>query len=192
MTAFRANFPKLPFALSQPAKAVLVGVVVLCVIAISAFFVLRDGEATQPVNEASAELARGLEAHQGGNIAEAQQAYQRVLELDPRNKFAFFNLGVIEQFNNRPQAAESYYRLAIAIDPIFSSALFNLAIIRNQAGAQSEAIELYQRVILVEPENAAAHFNLGLLLWETQGQEAAEAAIRRALEIDPSLAMRLP
>jgi tetratricopeptide (TPR) repeat protein len=166
--------------------------VAVVIIAITGFIVLGRGEPEPPISEASAELARGLELHQAGQIPEAQRSYQRVLELEPRNKFAFFNLGVIEQFAGRPQSAESYYRLAIAVDPIFTSALFNLAIIRNQAGAKTEAIELYQRVVLVDQNNAAAHFNLGLVLWETQGQEAAEPSIRRALEIEPTLAVRLP
>src|SRR5882762_3727816 len=107
---------------------------------------------------------RGLQAHTAGKLDEATTAYFETLAKDPKNKFAFYNLGVIAQGQGRAAAAESYYRLALEQDPKMTSALFNLAILRGIAGANQESADLYRRVIAVEPNNAAAHFNLGLVL----------------------------
>jgi len=119
---------------------------------------------------ADAALQRGLQAHAAGRLEEATAIYQEVLDLDPRNKFALYNLGLIDQTSGRPASAENYYRLVINLDPSFAPALFNLAILRTAAGSTAEAIELYRRVIALEPDQAGAHLNLGLLL-RSIGQE---------------------
>jgi Tfp pilus assembly protein PilF len=137
-------------------------------------------------------LSRGLQAHAAGKLDEATAAYFETLAKEPKNKFAFYNLGVIAQGQNRPVAAESYYRLALEQDASMTSALFNLAILRGLAGANQDAAELYRRVIAVEPNNAAAHFNLGLVL-RLLGQTAeAQAEFATAQRLDPKLVAPSP
>jgi tetratricopeptide (TPR) repeat protein len=137
-------------------------------------------------------LNRGLQAHTAGRFDEAIVAYFETLAKDPRNKFAFYNLGEIAQRQNRPVAAESYYRLALDQDARMTSALFNLAILRGNAGANQEAADLYRRVIAVEPNNAAAHFNLGLVL-RLLGQSAeAEQELATAQRLDAKLVAPTP
>jgi tetratricopeptide (TPR) repeat protein len=142
---------------------------------------------TPPANTAEDALSRALQAHTAGKLDEATVAYFETLAKDPKNKFAFYNLGVIAQTQNRPVAAESYYRLAIDQDPQMGSAIFNLAIIRAQAGANQEAADLYRRVIAIDPNYAAAHFNLGLIL-RLLGQNAeAQTELATAQRLDPKL-----
>lgn len=137
-------------------------------------------------------LSRGLQAHTAGKFDEATAAYFETLAKDPKNKFAFYNLGEIAQRQNRPAAAESFYRLALEQDPKMTSALFNLAIVRTNAGANQEAVELYRRVIAVEPNNAAAHFNLGLVL-RLLGQNAeAQTELATAQRLDAKLVAPTP
>jgi len=135
---------------------------------------------------------RGLQAHTAGKLDEATTAYFETLAKDPKNKFAFYNLGVIAQGQGRAAAAESYYRLALEQDPKMTSALFNLAILRGIAGANQESADLYRRVIAVEPNNAAAHFNLGLVL-RLLGQSAeAQQELATAQRLDAKLVAPSP
>ena len=137
-------------------------------------------------------LSRALQAHTAGKLDEATTAYFETLAKDPKNKFAFYNLGVIAQGQSRPVAAESYYRLAIDQDPKMGSALFNLAILRAQAGASQEAADLYRRVIAIDPNYAAAHFNLGLIL-RLLGQNAdAQQELATAQRLDAKLVAPSP
>jgi tetratricopeptide (TPR) repeat protein len=137
-------------------------------------------------------LARGLQAHAAGKLDEATTAYFETLAKDPKNKFAFYNLGEIAQRQARPAAAESYYRLALEQDAKMTSALFNLAILRTNAGATQEAVELYRRVIAAEPNNAPAHFNLGLAL-RLLGQAAeAQTELATAQRLDAKLVAPSP
>jgi tetratricopeptide (TPR) repeat protein len=137
-------------------------------------------------------LNRGLRAHAAGKLDEATAAYFETLSKDPKNKFAFYNLGEIAQRQNRVAAADAYYRLAIEQDPKMGSALFNLAIVRGLVGAYQEAADLYRRVIAIDPNYAAAHFNLGLVL-RLLGQNAeAQVELATAQRLDAKLVAPSP
>src|SRR5918996_1536709 len=103
-----------------------------------------QGQADQ---EAAGEaLQEGLEAHRSGDVETAEERYREVLDLQPRNKFALYNLGLIKQNRGDSAGAEADYRRALNVDPNFVPVLFNLAIVRTDAGASEEAVELYRRV----------------------------------------------
>lgn len=150
------------------------------------------GDQKTPQEEAAETLDRALQAHVDGKIDEASEGYRQVLVKDPQNKFAYYNLGLIDQRAGRPQAAEGNYRLALNSDPDYVPALYNLAILRANAGATQEAIDLYRHAIQVNPNFAPAHLNLGFLLRQTGQQAAGDAEINRALEIDPSIGQQNP
>ena len=135
-----------------------------------------------------AELQQGLDAHVVGDYDTAITHYRRVLQLDPNNKFAYYNIGLIDQINNRMPEAEANYRAAIAIDAQYVPALFNLATVRTQVEDLPGAIELYQRVIAIQPDRASAYLNMGLALARLGRTAEAEAALARAIQLDPSLA----
>jgi tetratricopeptide (TPR) repeat protein len=145
------------------------------------------GGAKSEADLSSDALNRGLKAHNAGNYDEATAAYFEALSHDPKNKFAFFNLGQIAQTQKRDPVAEGYYRAALEVDPRLASALFNLAIIRGSVGATAEAIDLYRRTIQAEPQSAAAYFNLALLLRQTGNNAEADQMFQRAQQLDPKL-----
>lgn len=152
-----------------------------------------DPSEADQAQQAAEKLQEGLAAHVAGDVDEAERLYENVLDLDDRNQYAAYNLGVIEQEAGRLDEAEDHYRRAIEIDPNLTSALFNLAILRAEAGDADEAASLYQQVIALDDSHAAAHLNLGYLYLEQLDRpEDAEAELDRAVELDPNLASRLP
>jgi tetratricopeptide (TPR) repeat protein len=142
--------------------------------------------------QAQDSLAKGLQAHQAGRPDEALKQYKDVLEKDPTNKWAHYNIGQIEQARGKSSVAEAEYRAALSVDPKMEFALFNLAIIRNTAGAKQEAVDLYRRVLNVNANNAPAHLNLGFALLDLQRREEGERELRRAVDLDPTLRSRVP
>src|SRR5882762_6804284 len=164
-------------------KGRLVASVLLCGLALAAC----GGPASAGNETAADALNRGLAAHAAGKLDEAVAAYFTTLSKDPKNQFAYYNLGEIAQRQSRFVAAESFYRLALDLDPKMESALFNLAIVRTNAGATADAVALYKQVIAVNANNAAAHFNLGLL-YRQLGQTAdAQTELATAQRLDPKL-----
>jgi tetratricopeptide (TPR) repeat protein len=156
-----------------------------------------DGEG----EEADELLQQGLEAQAAGDLAAAEDAYLQVIQLDPQNKFAYYNLGVIEQSRGELPAAESHYRTTLGLDPDFVPALFNLAILRTEADFAEEATTLYEHLIEVTPIEtaspedvklvAAAHLNLGFLLIEQGREGLGQKELDEAVRLDPSLEGRI-
>jgi tetratricopeptide (TPR) repeat protein len=144
-------------------------------------------------NETAADaLNRGLAAHAAGKLDEAAAAYFTTLSKDPKNQYAYYNLGEIAQRQNRLVTADGFYRLALDLDPKMESALFNLAIVRTNLGVTGDAVSLYKQVIAVNPSNAAAHFNLGLL-YRQLGQTAdAQTEFAAAQKLDAKLVAPSP
>lgn len=136
-------------------------------------------------------LQQGLAAQAEGDFVTAVEAYLRVIQLDPENKFAYYNLGVIRQGHGDLQAAESHYRTTLGLDPDFVPALFNLAILRTEAGSAEEALSLYEHLIEVDPSHAAAHLNLGFLLIEQGRERRGQKELDEAVRLDPSLEGRI-
>ena len=136
-------------------------------------------------------LNSALAAHQAGRTAEAATNYKKVISLDPQNKWAHYNLGLIEQANGQNTAAEADYRAVLAVDPNFTSALYNLAILRTSAAPQ-EAVDLYRHAISVAPKMGSAHLNLGFLLISLGQPAEGKAELDKAVAADPGLAARIP
>ena len=63
------------------------------------------GSAGPGASGAADSLNRGLTAHTAGRLDEAVTAYFETLSKDPKNKFAFYNLGQIAQSQNRLPAS---------------------------------------------------------------------------------------
>lgn len=152
----------------------------------------NDPGASAQTGRSGEVLAAALEAHAAGDLDEAVELYEEVLVLDPQNRFAYYNLGLIDQTRGLDESAAAEYEQAIAVAPGFTPAMFNLAIIRAGQGAVDEAIALYRDVIALDDADARAHLNLGFLLVESGEREEGERELSRAVELDPSLASRIP
>ena len=136
--------------------------------------------------KATTALNAGLELHAAGDLTAAAKKYDETLTYDPENKFAFYNLALIDEAAGNYGLAEDKYRAALESDPAYEPALFNLAILVTSSDPD-EAIELYQRAVKAEKKDAAAWLNLGLLL-RAAGQEVeGDKAVLRAIGLNPEL-----
>ncbi|HET9722771.1 MAG TPA: tetratricopeptide repeat protein [Actinomycetota bacterium] len=160
-------------------------ILVITVVALLALTACDDRSPDQLLQDA-------LRAHREGRIGDALGMYREVLAEQPRNEYAWYNLGLIHQTRGQDDVAETEYRRALEIDPAFVQALFNLGVLLGARGDTDGAIAQYREVIRVQPEHAAAHLNLGFALLETGDLEAGQAALERAVELDPALASRIP
>jgi tetratricopeptide (TPR) repeat protein len=149
------------------------------------------GGTSSNTSSATAKLNAGLRAQQKGDYVTAAADYKMAIALDPHNKFAYYDLGDVDQLTGQPAAAEQNYRACLQIDPNFVPALYNLGILRTSA-SPAEAEELYRHVISLQSNDAAAHLNLGFLL-RSEGRTAeGNTELQTAIALDPSLASRIP
>ena len=137
--------------------------------------------------DANTLLSKAMSEHLAGKLADAQKDYTEVIRLDPQNKFAYYNLGLIFQTENRGSDAENQYRLVLTIDGKYEPALYNLALLRTADADNEGAIDLYRRAIVQKPNDANARFNLGLLLRKTGKTADGDLQIQAAVKINPAL-----
>lgn len=145
-----------------------------------------SSSSTPDAKKAASALDAGLKAHSAGDLTAATADYKKALGYDPKNKFAFYNLALIDEAAGNYGLAEAKYRSALETDPTYEPALFNLAILRTGRDPQ-EAIKLYKAAVASNKKDAAAWLNLGLLLRAAGQETAGDKAVLRAIAINPKL-----
>jgi tetratricopeptide (TPR) repeat protein len=132
-------------------------------------------------------LAAGLAAHEAGRIDEAQRLYEQLLQDDPTNRFALYNLGVIAQGRGDHDAAVERYDAALAVDPKFVSALYNRGVAYESLGRNENAEADFGAVLGLDPKHARAMYHLGSLLIARGDAERGIAMVAEATQLEPAL-----
>lgn len=78
--------------------------------------VFQGVQALSP-GSAVAEIALGTLDFQRGDYAKARQRYERVIEANPRDAWAYAHLGEAELFDKREEAARAALDKAVELDP---------------------------------------------------------------------------
>lgn len=147
----------------------------------------RAQSKTALVEEAEQWFQRGLEIEErGGAAGEAQDAYEKTVELNPQAAGAWVNLGTLFYRAGRLEEAERHYRRAIGIAPDYALAHFNIGNVYEELERLPQAMEAYQAALRIEPGYADAHYNLALV-YERSGELMRAAKHWRAyLKLDPA------
>ncbi|MDQ6525921.1 tetratricopeptide repeat protein [Nocardioides sp. LHD-245] len=147
-----------------------------------------------PTAESSATLSAadrlvqtGLQQLDAGDDVKARATFENVLELDPDNVYAHYNLGLLAQEAGKQDVAIERYDAALATDPAFAPALYNKGIVLETTDLDA-SVELYRRAVAADPEMAAAHMRLGFALLHLGETEEAEEHLATGVELDPSMA----
>lgn len=133
-------------------------------------------------------LALGLQHHQAGDLAQAEQHYLRVLQVEPQQPDALHLFGVLAHQVGRNDVALQYVRDAIAVQPLQPAFHFHLGLIHQALGDAAQAEAAYREALRLAPEYPEALNNLGLLLMQRGDQAGAEAALRKAVRLRPQYA----
>ena len=118
--------------------------------------------------------------------AEARQAYETAIALDPANAGAHALLGEALLNGNRPAEADPVLRKAIALDANMASPYRNLGLAAAMAGRFDEAITYVEQALVRQPESVAAHYSLASILRAAGRTEEAVRQYRRLLTLKPS------
>lgn len=120
-----------------------------------------------------------------GQLAEAREVYDRILEVAPDDADALHYAGILAHQQGRNDEAVALIQRSLAIAPDRADCFSNLGIVLKAQGQVDEAVAAYRRAIAIDPEHPNAHNNLGVLL-KAQGNVAdAEEAYRAAIRLNP-------
>ena len=118
--------------------------------------------------------ALGKLLHRAGDIAGAEDAYLKGIELSPNYAPLYQWYGqFLQHATGRPGDAVTYLRIAAALDP--RSAIINTDYASSlaSAGRLAEAVAQYEAALEIDPEFAKAHAGMGIVLHRGFGRVAA-------------------
>jgi len=144
--------------------------------------------ATRPMPEHLIAMLEKAIGHQNsGQLAEAANLYQQVLQADPNNTFANHLFGVIHLQTGDPIGAVRLIETAVKHDPGNSEMLNNLSNALIGAGRAEDAERAARLALEFKPDYPEALNTLGKLLVNAGQFTQAEQNIRRAIELKPTL-----
>ena len=118
-------------------------------------------------------LEQGYAALQQGNLVQAQQAYARMLDSDPRNVDALYGLAAIAVQRQQAPLAEDYYLRILEADPRDAIAHAGLAGLKGKSGGAESRIKT---LIAEQPNVPQLHFALGNVYAQEQRWRDAQQA----------------
>ena len=118
--------------------------------------------------------------------AQAIEAYQRVLELDPEHAAAHINLGTLLYNRQEFALSEKHYRAAIEVDPRYALAYFDLGNVLDETGRVAEAIQAYNTALQLAPTYGDAHYNVALAYEKIREPRKALKHWRAYVKLDTS------
>ena len=120
------------------------------------------------------------------NAAQPVQAaaiYRQVLQLQPRNFTALFELGLICACSNDKGAAAEWFGKAAKVEPGNAAAHYCLGLALHEGGRADSAVISFRRAITLKANYAEAHFCLGNSLLELNRLDDALASYDAAIAL---------
>jgi tetratricopeptide (TPR) repeat protein len=140
-----------------------------------------------PGDIVAALLQVGIRQAEQKSWSAADTTFSDVLAIVPRDVYALYNLGLVDQSVGDPAGAAYYYNQAVAYDGTYTPALYNLAITLESTD-QAKALSLYQKIVSINPRASTAYLRMAFV-YATQGDlQQATAARAKAIALDPGLA----
>ncbi len=119
-------------------------------------------------------------------MSEAEQLYQKAIELDPWLTIAYTNLGNICFRRQEMERAEALYRRALELDSRQPEAQYNLGYVMLEHGEPQASIPLFLGAIEADPKFADAYFNLAMAYEQAGQTEKARPYWSNYIKLEPS------
>lgn len=140
-----------------------------------------------PGDNADDWLATALEYEaEGETRAEAIEAYDRALCLDPEKLDALINCGTLCYEEGNLKKAAEYFERALRVDPDNALAHFNLGSVLEEVG-RLEAARLHLRnAVRLDPSYPDAHYNLAFVCEKLGAYNEAQRHWQAYVRLDPT------
>ena len=139
-------------------------------------------------NSIGIEFQSALALHQGGQLAEAQVLYEKILRKQPNHFDALHLLGVIFYQTRQLERAVELIGSAIKINPNNAASYSNRGNALQDLKQFDAAIASYDKAIQLKPDYADAYSNRGNALKDLNQFDAAIASYDQAIQLKPDLA----
>lgn len=139
------------------------------------------------VNQASINelLSKGISFYDEGMIDKAIEQFNEVLDIDPGNAKANYNLGNAYADKGMFDEAVSAYKKALEKNPGLIDVYSNLSILYLDMEMIDEAISLCKQAVKANPNDSFLYFHLGEAYARNRQFNDAITAYKKAININP-------
>ena len=127
-------------------------------------------------------------AQEAGNLPVAEALLKRATEIDPKNKFAWNNLGLVYMQQRLDDQAVVAFQKQIEVNPYDEFAYNNLGRVYWQDRKYEEAAKAFNKQIENNPLDKFAHANLGAMYAEWHKYDLAAPELEKAASLTPDSA----
>jgi len=132
-------------------------------------------------------LATALEYEaEGKNRAEAIDAYDRALCIDPQRPEVLINCGTLHYEDGNLEKASEYFRRALALDAENALAHFNLGSVMEELGELEAARQHLRQAVRLDPNYPDAHYNLAFVCEKLGAHAEARQHWEVYVRLDPA------
>ena len=135
-----------------------------------------------PVEAEPEGLSAEKEAEEIAELEAEIAKFSRVVEINPRNAFAWDALGTVYKSAGRYKDAILAYQQAISIDSSKAVYHHHLGLVYACEGRDEDAMSAFQKVIEIDPDYSLAHATLGGYYRKLGLEELAQKHIGKAMK----------
>jgi tetratricopeptide (TPR) repeat protein len=117
--------------------------------------------------------------------AEAINAYDRCVDVDPKNVSALLNCGTLYYEDGNFKKAVEYFQRAVDAKPENPLAHFNLGSVLEEMGELAEACRHLRKSVQLDPNYSDAHYNLAFVCEKLQSFAEAREHWQAYIKLDP-------
>ena len=122
-----------------------------------------------------------------GDLDRAERKLRDLIDRNPRNAQAHYDLGVILDMKGSGDEAVKEYEESLRLDPRNADAHNNLGTAMARRGDMSAAEEHFRQAVRLSPSSARSCFNLGIALFKEEKYDESITQLRRAADLDPKM-----
>jgi tetratricopeptide (TPR) repeat protein len=141
----------------------------------------------QQIPKAQGHYDRGLELAKEGRYHEASEQFAMAIEVNPEFGEAYYQLGLSEVGDDRPQDAIHAFMQLGQLQPTNDKPILAAAQLYYGLGFMDDALALCVRALLIEPRNASIYFNIGLIYVKQRHPAQAIDALEQAISLEPGM-----
>ena len=132
-------------------------------------------------------LATALEYEaEGKTRAQAIDAYNRALCVDPGRPEILINCGTLYYEDGNLEKASEYFRRAVALDAENALAHFNLGSVLEEVGEVEAARQHLRQAVCLDPNYPDAHYNLAFVCEKLDAYAEAQQHWQAYVRLDPA------
>ena len=121
-----------------------------------------------------------------GRMQIASEAFEKVIQINPKYADGFNNLGVVLQNQGKLDEAIKAYKSALSLKPEYADAHNNMANALKNQSKLNEAIKAYKKAVNFRPDYPEAYFNMGNTFTIMGEIDQAIASYQQALLLKPN------